>query len=202
MDGRTERRGSQMRTQTTAAAALLAMVILSPLAPATVTARQQPASLAPYVPTPLDVVHRMLELAGVTKDDVVYDLGCGDGRIVIEAAQRYGSRGVGIDYDPERIAEANATAQRRGLQDLVTFRQQDVMTADVSEATVVTLYLLSSSNLKLRPILTRQLRPGSRIVSHAFRMGDWEPTETQSFEDQRGNTRTIHLWRTDGTVRP
>ncbi len=191
-----------MRTQIAAAATLLAMAMLSPLTPASLDARQQPASLAPYVPTPLDVVHRMLELAKVTKDDVVYDLGCGDGRIVIEAAQRYGSRGVGIDYDPERIAEANAAAQRRGLQDLVTFRQEDAMTADVSEATVVTLYLLTSSNRKLRPMLTRQLRPGARIVSHAFRMGDWEPEETQSFEDQRGNTRTIHLWRTDGTVRP
>jgi len=191
-----------MRTQIAAAATLLAVTILSPLTPETLVARQQPASLAPYVPTPLDVVHRMLELAKVTEDDVVYDLGCGDGRIVIEAAQRYGSRGVGIDYDPERIAEANATAERRGLQDLVTFRQEDAMTADVSEATVVTLYLLTSSNRKLRPLLTRQLRPGARIVSHAFRMGDWEPEETQSFEDQRGNTRTIHLWRTDGTVRP
>jgi len=191
-----------MRNQIAAAATLLAMTILSPLTPTTLDARQQPASLAPYVPTPLDVVHRMLELAKVTKDDVVYDLGCGDGRIVIEAAQRYGSRGVGIDYDPERIAEANAAAQRRGVQDLVTFRQEDAMTADVSEATVVTLYLLTSSNRKLRPMLTRQLRPGARIVSHAFRMGDWEPEETQSFEDQRGNTRTIHLWRTDGTVRP
>ena len=191
-----------MRTQIAAAATLLAMTILSPLTPTTLDARQQPASLAPYVPTPLDVGHRMLELAKVTKDDVVYDLGCGDGRIVIEAAQRYGSRGVGIDYDPERIAEANAAAQRRGVQDLVTFRQEDAMTADVSEATVVTLYLLTSSNRKLRPMLTRQLRPGARIVSHAFRMGDWEPEETQSFEDQRGNTRTIHLWRTDGTVRP
>ena len=191
-----------MRTQIAAAATLLAMTMLSPLTPTTLDARQQPASLAPYVPTPLDVVHRMLELAKVTKDDVVYDLGCGDGRIVIEAAQRYGSRGVGIDYDPERIAEANAAAQRRGVQDLVTFRQEDAMTADVSEATVVTLYLLTSSNRKLRPMLTRQLRPGARIVSHAFRMGDWEPEETQSFEDQRGNTRTIHLWRTDGTVRP
>ena len=191
-----------MRNQIAAAATLMAMTILSPLTPGTLVARQQPASLAPYVPTPLDVVHRMLELAKVTKDDVVYDLGCGDGRIVIEAAQRYGSRGVGIDYDPERIAEANAAAQRRGLQDLVTFRQEDAMTADVSDATVVMLYLLTSSNRKLRPMLTRQLRPGARIVSHAFRMGDWEPEETQSFEDQRGNTRTIHLWRTDGTMRP
>ena len=113
----------------------------------------------------------------MTRDDVVYDLGCGDGRIVITAAERFGARGVGIDYDPERIAEANANAARRGVQDLVTFIQQDAMQADVSEATVVTLYLLSSSNRRLRPILTRQLSPGARIVSHAFRMGDWRPDD-------------------------
>ena len=140
--------------------------------------------------------------AGVTSDDVVYDLGCGDGRIVITAAERFGARGVGIDYDPERIAEANANAERRGLQDLVTFIQQDAMQADVSDATVVTLYLLSSSNRKLRPLLTRQLQPGSRIVSHAFGMGDWEPTQTDRFDEARGTTRTLNLWRTDGTVRP
>ena len=186
-----------MRKQTALAAALLAILIVSPLA-----AWQPSPNLAPYVPTPIDVVHRMLELANVTKDDVLYDLGCGDGRIVIEAAQRYGSRGVGIDYDPERIAEARATAKRRGLDHLVTFRQEDALTTDVSEATVVTLYLLSSSNRKLRPNLTAQLQPGSRIVSHACRRSNWEAEETQSVEDQRGNTRTIHLWRADGTVRP
>jgi SAM-dependent methyltransferase len=181
--------------------ARLAIVLLASLAPATLGA-QQASSLAPYVPTPQDVVTRMLELAGVTGDDVVYDLGCGDGRIVITAAEQFGARGVGIDFDPERIAEANANAERAGVQDLVTFIEQDAMAVDVSEATVVTLYLLSSSNVKLRPSLTRQLRPGARIVSHAFRMGDWEPDETSQFEDARGNTRTLFLWRTDGTVRP
>ena len=181
---------------------LLAVLALTWITPLPTAARQQAASLAPYVPTPYHVVNRMLELAEVTKDDVVYDLGCGDGRIVITAAERYGARGVGIDYDPERIAEARANAERRGVQDLVTFIQQDAMQTDVSEATVVTLYLLSSSNRKLRPILTRQLRPGSRIVSHAFRMGDWQPEVTQEFQDERGSTRTLHLWRTDGRVRP
>ncbi len=183
------------------ATALLAIGLVALLAPSTALA-QQPASLAPYVPTPQDVVNRMLDLADVTEDDVIYDLGCGDGRIVITAAQRFGARGVGIDFDPERIAEANANAERAGVQDLVTFIEQDAMAANVSEATVVTLYLLSSSNMKLRPILTRQLRSGSRIVSHAFRMGDWEPDETNQFEDDRGNTRTLFLWRTDGTARP
>ena len=183
-------------------AAVLAFAVSAPAAPPGAAVRQPGQNLAPYVPTPYDVVNRMLELAGVTRDDVVYDLGCGDGRIVITAAERFGARGVGIDYDPERIAEARANAARRGVQDLVTFIQQDAMEADVSEATVVTLYLLSSSNRKLRPILTRQLAPGARIVSHAFRMGDWRPDVTREFEDERGTPRTLHLWRADGVVRP
>ena len=162
---------------------------------------QDNPSLAPFVPSPYDVVQRMLTLAEVTRDDIVYDIGCGDGRIVITAAQRFGARGVGIDIDPQRIAEANANAERAGVQHLVQFIQQDAMTVDVSEATVVTLYLLSSSNLKLRPLLTSQLAPGSRIVSHAFSMGDWEPDVLARYEDERGNTRSLYLWRHDGTVR-
>ena len=162
---------------------------------------QDNPSLAPFVPSPNDVVQRMLTLAEVTRDDIVYDIGCGDGRIVITAAQRFGARGVGIDIDPQRIAEANANAERAGVQHLVQFIQQDAMTVDVSEATVVTLYLLSSSNLKLRPLLTSQLAPGSRIVSHAFSMGDWEPDVLDRYEDERGNTRSLYLWRHDGTVR-
>ena len=162
---------------------------------------QDNPSLAPFVPSPYDVVQRMLTLAEVTRDDIVYDIGCGDGRIVITAAQRFGARGVGIDIDPQRIAEANANAERAGVQHLVQFIQQDAMTVDVSEATVVTLYLLSSSNLKLRPLLTSQLAPGSRIVSHAFSMGDWEPDVLDRDEDERGNTRSLYLWRHDGTVR-
>lgn len=191
-----------MRRRAAMLAAVLAFAVSAPVAPPGATARQPGENLAPYVPTPYDVVNRMLELAEVTRDDVVYDLGCGDGRIVITAAERFGARGVGIDYDPERIAEAKANAARRGVQDLVTFIQQDAMEADVSEATVVTLYLLSSSNRKLRPILTRQLEPGARIVSHAFRMGDWRPDVTREFEDERGTPRTLHLWRADGVVRP
>ena len=144
----------------------------------------------------------MLTLAEVTSDDVVYDLGCGDGRIVIEAAQRFGARGVGIDIDPQRIAEANANAERAGVQHLVQFIEQDALTVDVSEATVVTLYLLSSSNMKLRPLLTRDLPVGARIVSHAFSMGDWEPEVLDKFEDELGNTRSLYLWRHDGTERP
>jgi len=168
--------------------------------------QQQPArpageSLAPFVPTPPEVVDRMLKLAEVSPKDVVYDLGCGDGRIVITAAQKYGARGVGVDIDPERIAESQANAKKAGVEKLVTFKLQDAMTVDVSPATVVTLYLLSSSNMKLRPILTRQLKPGARIVSHAFSMGDWEPLKTETFEDANGISRTLYLWKADGKVR-
>jgi SAM-dependent methyltransferase len=160
------------------------------------------ASLAPYVPTPQDVVERMLELAHVGKDDVVYDLGSGDGRLVITAAKKYGAKGVGVDIDPERISEARANAEKAGVQALVEFRQQDALTVDVSPATVVTLYLLSSSNMKLRPILTKQLKAGARIVSHQFSMGDWQPAKNETFTDSNGATRTLYLWTTDGQVRP
>ena len=163
---------------------------------------QHDDSLAPFVPTPHDVVNRMLELADVTDQDVVYDLGCGDGRIVITAAQRFGARGVGIDFDPQRIAEANANAERAGVTHLVRFIEQDAMTVDVSEATVVTLYLLSSSNLKLRPRLTAQLPEGARIVSHAFSMGDWVADKIEKFTDSVQGTRTLYLWKHDGTLRP
>ena len=170
------------------------------------TAAQLPApaesqSLAPYVPTPQDVVDRMLSLAGVTANDVVYDLGCGDGRIVITAAKKFGARGVGVDIDPDRIKESEANAKAAGVESRVSFRQQDAMSVDVSAASVVTLYLLSSSNAKLRPILTRQLRPGARIVSHAFGMGDWKPEKTDVFTDAGGTQRTLYRWVTDGTVR-
>jgi SAM-dependent methyltransferase len=168
-------------------------------------AAQQPAtseSLAPYVPTPQDVVDRMLALAKVTKSDVVYDLGCGDGRIVVTAAKQFGAKGVGVDIDPQRIKESEANARAAGVQHLVSFKLQDAMTVDVSPATVVTLYLLSASNVKLRPVLTKQLRPGVRIVSHAFTMGDWAPDKTDEFADQNGTMRTLYLWTTDGKVRP
>ena len=158
-------------------------------------------SLAPYVPTPQDVVERMLDMAAVTKNDVVYDLGCGDGRIVITAAKKYGARGVGVDLDPERIAESKANAEKAGVAKLVEFRLQDAMTVDVSPATVVTLYLLTASNLKLKPILTKQLKPGARIVSHAFSMGDWPPEKDEEFRDANGISRRLMVWKADGKVR-
>ena len=158
-------------------------------------------SLAPFVPTPQEVVDRMLALAKVTKSDVVYDLGCGDGRIVVTAAKQFGAKGVGVDIDPQRIKESEANAKAAGVDHLVSFKLQDAMTVDVSPATVVTLYLLSASNMKLRPILTKQLRPGARIVSHAFTMGDWAPEKTDEFPDQNGTMRTLYLWTADGKVR-
>ena len=182
----------------------LALFLVAP----TVAAGQAPVAkrpdapqLAPYVPTPQEVVERMLTLAGVSKSDVVFDLGCGDGRIPITAARKYGARGVGVDIDPQRIAEANANAKAAGVEHLVTFKLQDAMTTDVSGASVVTLYLLSASNLKLRPILTRQLKPGARIVAHSFGMGDWTPEKADSFTDAEGRSRMLFLYRADGQVR-
>ena len=129
----------------------------------------------PYVPTSPELVDAMLKLAGVNKNDVVYDLGCGDGRVVITAAKEKGARGVGVDIDSERITEATENAEKAGVADLVQFRQQDLFKADIHDATVVALYLLPSINLKLRPKLWRDLKPGTRIVSHSFDMGDWKP---------------------------
>ena len=158
-------------------------------------------SLAPYVPTPQTVVDRMLALAEVTKDDVVFDLGCGDGRIPITAAKKFGARAVGVDIDPVRIRESEANAKAAGVDHLVKFIVQDATTVDVSSATVVTLYLLSSSNMTLRPMLTKQLRPGARIVSHAFNMGEWEPLKVEQFDDGTGYKRPLYLWKADGVVR-
>lgn len=170
-------------------------VIVALLSQFTVQLAAQPAVLAPYSPTPMDVVRRMLTFGKVGPQDVVYDLGCGDGRIVIEAARSFGARGVGIDIDPALIERAQANAKQAGVESLVTFRVQDAMTVDVSDATVVTLYLLAASNVKLRPILTKTLRPGARIVAHNYPIGDWEPDVVDTFTDAAGTTRTLFLWQ-------
>ena len=155
-----------------------------------------------FVPTPQEVVDAMLKLAKVTKNDVVYDLGSGDGRIPITAAGKFGARGVGIEIDPKLVEEARANARAAGVEKLVEFRLQDALTADVSEATVVTLYVLASGNAKLRPLLTRQLRPGARIVSHAFSMGSaWPADKVDHFTNAQGDEVTLYLWRADGKVR-
>ncbi len=142
-----------------------------------------------YVPTPSATVELMLATAKVGKNDVLYDLGCGDGRIVIEAAKRFGIRAVGIDIDPQRIAEANANAKSAGVAHLVQFRNADLFESDISEASVVTLYLLPSLNQKLRPKLQKDLKKGTRIVSHDFDMGDWKPQQTVNVDG-----RTVYLW--------
>jgi SAM-dependent methyltransferase len=176
----------------------LTLVVLT----AAVQGRGQDRNLAPFVATPDDVVERMLRLANVGPRDVVYDLGCGDGRIVIMAAVKFGARGVGVDIDANLINQAEANANAAGVSRRVKFLVQDAMTVDVSDASVVTLYLLSASNVKLRPILTKQLRRGARIVSHSFAMGDWEPDIVDGFRDAAGTARTLYLWNVDGTVRP
>ena len=142
-----------------------------------------------FVPTPQEVVDAMLKLAKVTKNDVVYDLGSGDGRIPITAAKTYGARAVGIDIDPQRIREANENLKAAGVGDRVKFLQQDLFTSNISEATVVTLYLLPSLNLKLLPRLNSQLKPGTRVVSHSFDMGSAKPQETLNV-----NGRTVYFW--------
>jgi precorrin-6B methylase 2 len=183
-------------TETDAAIATAAPVVAATEPPATVPASADPASDEPeripdviYVPTPQPVVDAMLNLAQVKPGDVLYDLGSGDGRIPVTAARRFGVRATGIDIDPVRIREANANAEEAGVTDLVTFKQEDLFKTDFSDATVVTLYLLDSLNEKLRPRLLNELAPGTRIVSHAFRMGDWEPEQTVEVGDS-----TIFLW--------
>ena len=153
-------------------------------------------SLAPFHATPADVVDRMLALANVTVTDTVLDLGCGDGRIPIRAAQKYGARGIGVDIDPRLIEQSKRNAKQAGVEKLVEFRLEDALTTDVSKATVVTLYLLASSNAKLRPMLTKNLKPGSRIVSHAFSMGtDWPADQVDHFTSASGDEVTLYLWR-------
>jgi len=169
----------------------IVVVALTQVAPA---AQSQAALRDPdviFVPTPQSVVDAMLKMAKVTKDDVVYDLGCGDGRIVVTAAKQFGARGVGIDIDPKRIQESNANAAAAGVTDRVKFLNTDIFadSTNLSEATVVTLYLLPSLNVKLLPKLRRELKPGTRIVSNSFAMGDWEAERTLEVDG-----RTIYYW--------
>ncbi len=138
----------------------------------------------PYVPTTERAVEEMLKLAAVKNSDVLYDLGCGDGRIVITAAKKYGAHGVGIDINPVRIAEAKANAKKEGVEHLVRFEEQDLFEAQIGDASVVTLFLLPSVNLKLRPKLMADLKPGTRVVSNTFDMGDWKAERETALDDQ------------------
>lgn len=148
----------------------------------------------PFVPTPPEVVDEMLRLVGLKSGDVLYDLGCGDGRIVIAAAQRHGIKALGIDIDPVRIGESNENAAKAGLAGKVRFIQQDLFEADFRDATVVTMYLLTSVNLRLRPKLLAELKPGTRLVSHSFDMGDWRPDKSTLVETSYGDERNVHFW--------
>jgi len=147
----------------------------------------------PYVPTHESLVDEMLRMAKVGKNDVLYDLGSGDGRIVITAARRFGTRGVGYDLDPERVSEAREHARRAGVTDKVRFEQQDIFTAKIADATVVTMYLLPDVNLRLRPKLLAELKPGTRIVSHNYDLGDWQPLQRKEM-DVIGINHTLFLW--------
>ena len=169
------------------------LVLAAILGLATAACVKVPGRDVPDVRTPLIVVNEMLRLASVTTSDVVYDLGSGDGRILIAAARDRGARGVGLEIDPALVAQSTERAQRHGLADKLTFRQQDLFEADLTPATVVTLYLSADLNRRLRPKLMRELRAGARIVSHSFDMGDWSPTRTLQVSSNEGS-HTLYLW--------
>ena len=179
------------RVYSVMAAAVLSITV------AAQTPQPRRAPDVPYVPTTEEAVQEMLKLGGVKKTDVVYDLGCGDGRIVIAAAKTYGARGVGIDINPVRIAEAKENAKKAGVENLVRFEENDLFEADFHEATVVTLFLLPAVNLKLRPKLLQELKPGTRIVSNTFDMGDWKAEKEATVGDpdeQSYLSHRLYLW--------
>ena len=150
----------------------------------------------PYVPTPQPVVEAMLKLAAVKEGDVVYDLGCGDGRIVVTAVKQFKARrGVGIDLDPQRVKESVENAKQAGVSAKTEFREGDVLKLEsVADADVVTLYLYPTVNRKLEPMLRKTLKPGSRVVSHDFKIGDWAADRTERVRDERGNDHVLYLW--------
>lgn len=148
----------------------------------------QSKKIVPFVPSPQEVVDKMIELAGVKKDDVVFDMGSGDGRIVIAAAKK-GAKATGFEIDGDLVKESRENIRKAGVQNLAEIRQQDILTVDFSPASVVTMYLLPDVNLKLKPNLLSQLKPGSRVVSHSFDMGDWKPDKVEKVD-----WRTIYLW--------
>ena len=159
--------------------------------------REDAVDLAPYVPTPLPVVEKMLEMANLDEDDVLFDIGCGDGRIVINAAKKYGARGVGIDIDPQRIKESKENAKAADVKKLVKFIKKDALKVDISKATVVTLYLLPESNELLRPVLEEQLKPGALVVSHNYSIPGWEERELDlaTVLDEKGQEHYVYLYK-------
>ena len=158
-------------------------------------ARDDSPYIAPYVPTPQEVVDRMLQLAEIREGDVVYDLGSGDGRIVITAASRYGVKAVGFEIDSNLVKTSRENVKEARLAHLVEIRDEDILNANLSPASVVTLYLYPGANLRLRSMIMRQLKPGSRVVSHQFTMGSWKPDRVDQITDSTGLLRTLYRWR-------
>jgi len=177
----------------TAKVFLLALTILWAQVVTLVLAQE--GKIVPYVPTPQEVVDRMLELAQVKKGDVVYDLGSGDGRIVVTAAKKYGVKAIGFEIDPQRIKESHENIKKAGVEKLVEIRQQDIRTVDLSQASVLTMYLLPEVNLMIRPNIWKQMKPGSRIVSHDFDMAEWKPLKTEYIKDGSSWDHTLYLWQ-------
>ena len=189
-----------MRYRKSTACVGFAMLILGVSQAAAQRGERKRQPDVPYVPTTEEAVRAMLKLADVKKADIIYDLGCGDGRIVIAAAKTYGARGVGIDIDPDRIQEARENAKKAGVENLVRFEENDLFQANFREATVVTLFLLPSINLKRRPKLLQNLKPGTRVVSNTFDMGTWRPEKEQSLpgadDDEIGSlSHKFFLWK-------
>ena len=166
-------------------------------APATEAPAKEIKKDVPYVPTPEPVVAKMIELAKVTPQDVAYDFGCGDGRLVIAAVKAGAKRGLGVDIDPQRIKEANENAKAAGVTEKVEFKEADLFTMDFKDATVLTMYLLPSVNMKLRPKILDEMKPGSRVVSHAFDMEDWEPEQEVTVEP---GGQTVYMWTVPAKV--
>jgi SAM-dependent methyltransferase len=179
--------------------ALASLALAMLLAGAPTLGEEKPKVKVRYYPTPQAIVDKMLEMAKVTKDDVVYDLGCGDGRIVVAAATKHGAKAVGVDIDAELLAQARAKVKAARVEELVTIRKEDLFTTDITGASVVTLYLNDKANLALMPILKKSLKPGARIVSQTWDMGDWKPdrTITATAVDEKNGARReykLFLW--------
>src|ERR1043165_1388333 len=158
---------------------------------------EESKKIVPYVPTPQEVVEKMLDMGQVKKGDVVYDLGSGDGRIVVTAAKKYGVKAIGFEIDPQRIKESHENIKKAGVENLVEIRQQDIRTVDLSQASVLTMYLLPEVNLMIRPNIWKQMKPGSRVVSHDFDMGDWKPLKTEQIKDDSSWDHTLYLWHVE-----
>lgn len=186
-----------MATQVRLAVLAVAFALLQPALIHLQPVHAQDGKIVPYVPTPQEVVDRMLELAQVKKGDVVYDLGSGDGRIVVTAAKKYGVKAIGFEIDPQRIKESHENIKKAGVEHLVEIRQQDIRTVDLSGASVLTMYLLPEVNLMIRPNIWKQMKPGSRVVSHDFDMGDWKPLKREDIKDGSNWDHTLYLWHVE-----